>query len=102
VNTRIVVFVGPGASGKTSLTAAFSDWLVRELNADVKTVNLDPAVERLPYVPDLDVRELIDFRKLMSEEGLGPNGAMIKAVDMLAGKSRDLLNRLRKLRADYN
>jgi hypothetical protein len=48
------------------------------------------------------VRELIDFRKLMSEEGLGPNGAMIKAVDMLAGKSRDLLNRLRKLRADYN
>ncbi len=101
MNMRIVVFVGPGASGKTSLTAAFGDWLVRELNADVRIVNLDAAVEKLPYVPDLDVRELIDFRKLMSEEGLGPNGAMIKAVDMLAGKSRELLNRLRRLRTDY-
>ncbi len=101
MNKKIIVFVGPGASGKTSLTAAFSDWLVRELNTSVKTVNLDPAVEKLPYSPDIDVRELIDFKKLMSEEGLGPNGAMIKAVDMLAEKSRELLSKVRKLRADY-
>lgn len=97
----MMVFTGPGASGKTSLTAAFSEWLEREFNLSVSIVNLDPAVEKLPYVPDLDVRELIDFRKLMSEEGLGPNGAMIKAVDLLTEKSRELLSRLRRLRSDY-
>mgnify|MGYP001772642035 CR=1 FL=1 len=102
MSTRIVVFTGPGASGKTSLTAAFSEWLRNELGLSVSIVNLDPAVEKLPYIPNLDVRELIDFRKLMSEEGLGPNGAMIKAVDLLSEKSRELLSRLKKLsRSDY-
>ncbi len=101
MNTRMIVFTGPGASGKTSLTATFSEWLKNEFNLSVSIVNLDPAVEKLPYVPDLDVRELIDFRKLMSEEGLGPNGAMIKAVDLLTEKSRELLSRLRRLRSDY-
>lgn len=101
MNTKMIVFTGPGASGKTSLTATFSEWLMSEFNLKVSIVNLDPAVEKLPYNPDLDVRELIDFRKIMSEEGLGPNGAMIKAVDMLAEKSREILNRLRRLKSDY-
>lgn len=97
----MIVFTGPGASGKTSLTATFSEWLMKEFNSSVSIVNLDPAVEKLPYSPDFDVRKLIDFRKLMSEEGLGPNGAMIRAVDMLAEKNKEILVRLRKLRSDY-
>lgn len=97
----MVVFTGPGASGKTSLTATFSEWLMKEFSSSVSIVNLDPAVEKLPYSPDFDVRELIDFRRLMSEEGLGPNGAMIKALDTLAEKNREILVRLRKLRSDY-
>ncbi|MEM4594111.1 MAG: ATP/GTP-binding protein, partial [Zestosphaera sp.] len=101
MSTRIIVFSGPGASGKTSLAAAFSEWLAKEFSSSVSIVNLDPAVEKLPYNPDFDVRELIDFRKLMSEEGLGPNGAMIRAVDMLAEKNKEILTRLRKLKRDY-
>ncbi|MEO3993930.1 MAG: ATP/GTP-binding protein [Desulfurococcaceae archaeon TW002] len=98
---RIIVFTGPGASGKTSLTSAFSRWLRREFNFRVSIVNLDPAVEKLPYTPDFDVRCLINFKKLLSEEGLGPNGAMIRAADMVADNVEELLSNLRRLDSDY-
>ncbi len=77
----LVFIIGPAGSGKSTFTASFRDWLHSQ-EAPVSTVNLDPAVENLEYVPDVDIREHVFIRDVLEEYGLGPNGAIIAAVDM--------------------
>ena len=46
-------------------------------------VNLDPANDRTSYSPDLDVRNLLTLEEVMGEEELGPNGAILYALEEL-------------------
>ena len=78
-----VFIIGPAGSGKSTLTASFSKWLTAN-DIPVVTVNLDPAVEWLPYDPDVDVRNYLTAQDLMKKYNLGPNGAIIAATDLLA------------------
>ena len=52
----IVFIIGTAGSGKSLLTASFSEWL-RMAKQDVITVNLDPGVITLPYTPNIDIRD---------------------------------------------
>lgn len=78
-----VFFIGTAGSGKSTLVAALSTWL-EDQGFDVGIVNLDPAAEYLPYVPDIDIRDRISARKIMKLYKLGPNASIIAAVDMVA------------------
>ncbi|MEM1655120.1 MAG: ATP/GTP-binding protein [Nitrososphaerota archaeon] len=78
-----VVMIGPAGCGKTSLTASFGRWLELELGEKPAYVNLDPGVLNLPYEPDYDVRSIVRVDDLMRRDGLGPNGAMIRAVEII-------------------
>ncbi|NJE10763.1 ATP/GTP-binding protein [Thermococcus sp. MAR1] len=77
----ILTFVGTAGSGKTTLTRAFGKYL-EENGYTVSYVNLDTGVKRLPYRPNLDVRDDITAWELM-EEGYGPNGAIVESYDRL-------------------
>jgi len=79
----ILFIIGTAGSGKSLLTAAFSEWL-KTSKQDVAIVNLDPGALTLPYSPDVDVREYVDVEGLMEKYGLGPNGALIMAADLIA------------------
>lgn len=96
----IVVFVGPAGSGKSTLVAAYSRWL-REGGAEVYTVSLDPAVETLPYKPDLDVRTIVDAREVARKYGLGPNGALVKSMDMIAERLEEIIAAIAASNAEY-
>ncbi|HDJ84104.1 MAG TPA: GTPase [Desulfurococcaceae archaeon] len=86
----IVVLMGPAGSGKTTLTAALGKWIEENQGHSVGYINLDPGAETLPYNPDFDVREWFTIEDIMVKEGLGPNGAMIRASELLVEKSREL------------
>lgn len=77
-----VLVLGTAGSGKTTLVASYAKWL-RENAIDVAVANLDPGAETLPYEPDFDIREFITLEQVMRRYKLGPNGAMIKAVDLM-------------------
>ncbi|ASJ12934.1 ATP/GTP-binding protein [Thermococcus thioreducens] len=77
----IVTFVGTAGSGKTTLTASFGRYL-EENGYSVSYVNLDTGVKRLPYEPDVDVRQDVTAWDIM-EEGYGPNGAIVESYDRL-------------------
>ena len=95
-----VIFIGPAGCGKTSLTKAFGEWSERELGMTIAYVNLDPGVLNLPYKPDYDVRELVTVHRLMLEEGLGPNGAMIKASEIMDENIGSIAEKIASLDAD--
>jgi len=74
--------MGPAGSGKSTFVASFSAWL-ESYEIPYLTVNLDPAAEYIPYVPDIDVREYITAREVMEKYRLGPNGAIVASVDLM-------------------
>ncbi|MEM2991134.1 MAG: ATP/GTP-binding protein, partial [Halobacteria archaeon] len=80
---RTIFIVGTAGSGKSTFTASFSEWL-KDNEQTVATVNLDPAAISLPYEPDIDVRDIVDYERIMATRGLGPNAALIASVREVA------------------
>ena len=90
-----VVMIGPAGCGKTSLVASFGRWLESELEEAPTYVNLDPGVLSLPYRPGYDVRSIVRVDELMREEGLGPNGAMIRAAEIMEERLEEIVDGVR-------
>jgi GPN-loop GTPase len=64
-------------------------------------VNLDPANDRTNYPCALDVRDLVKLDDVMEEEGLGPNGGVIYALEELENNIEWLETGLASLGEDY-
>jgi len=58
----------------------------RDEEQDVVILNLDPGALTLPYSADVDVRDRINVADIMDRLGLGPNGALIYAVDLIVAE----------------
>jgi GTPase SAR1 family protein len=95
----VVFFVGTAGSGKSLLTATFTEWLKVE-KQKVATVNLDPGVLNLPYAPDIDIRESISIDSIMEDYGLGPNGALVLAADLIAEEAERIGGEIDDLQCD--
>jgi GTPase SAR1 family protein len=95
----IVFIVGTAGSGKSLLTASLNEWL-KIGKQKTATVNLDPGVLTLPYTPAIDIRNYIDIHRIMKEQGLGPNGALILASDLIAEEAERLGGEIEDLQSD--
>ena len=95
----IVFIIGTAGAGKSLLTAVFSKWL-KMSKQDVIAVNLDPGVLTLPYSPDVDIRNYVDVGNLMEKYGLGPNGALIMAADLIADEIDKVSQEIEDLKSD--
>ena len=65
------------------------------------TINLDPGVRFMPYTPDIDIRDYIILEEIMEEYGLGPNGAMILAADLMVNHLDDLKDEIDEFNPDW-
>jgi GTPase SAR1 family protein len=95
----LAFIIGTAGSGKSLFTAAFSEWL-KMSKQDVAVVNLDPGVLKLPYSPDVDVRNYVDVGNIMEKYGLGPNGALILAADLIADEIDNIAKDIEAANAD--
>lgn len=87
------IVIGMAGSGKTTL--------MQRLNAETHMagqpayiVNLDPAVTHLPYGPNIDVRDTVNYKEVMKQYGLGPNGAIVTALNLFATRFDQVLSLL--------
>jgi GTPase SAR1 family protein len=97
---KVMIFLGTAGSGKSSMVYGAKNWLV-ERGANALTANLDPGAERLPYIPDVDVRDYIQLDEVIDRYGLGPNGAMIVASDLVAEDFSEILGEIEEYSPDY-
>jgi len=95
----VVFIIGTAGSGKSLFTAAFSEWLKMSKQA-VAVVNLDPGALKLPYSPDVDIRNYVDVGNLMEKYELGPNGALILAADLIADEIENITRDIDAANAD--
>ncbi|UXD21131.1 GTPase [Ignicoccus pacificus DSM 13166] len=86
-----LVFAGTAGSGKSSLVATLSKWMKEEVGLRLSVINLDPGAEVLPYEPNFDIRKFFTIRDIMRRYGLGPNGAFLKAAELLGEYERKIV-----------
>jgi GPN-loop GTPase len=94
-----IYFAGTAGAGKSTLVAAYDRW-AKQHGISTVLVNLDPGAEKLPYTPDVDIRDWVKISEIMEEHGLGPNGAQIAAADMVALNLGEIQEELGAFRAD--
>lgn len=95
-----LLIIGPAGSGKSTLTKSLGSWLENE-GKEVAYVNLDPGVETLPFAPSFDIRKIITVDEVMREENLGPNGALIRAAEIMEARLSEIVEAVSALRADF-
>jgi GPN-loop GTPase len=95
----LAFIIGTAGSGKSLFTAALGEWL-KISKQDVAIVNLDPGALKLPYSPDVDVRNYLDVGNLMEKYDLGPNGALILAADLIADEIENIAKEIDAVDAD--
>eukprot|EP00927_Polykrikos_kofoidii_P066055 TRINITY_DN61717_c0_g1_i1.p1 TRINITY_DN61717_c0_g1~~TRINITY_DN61717_c0_g1_i1.p1 ORF type:complete len:324 (-),score=60.67 TRINITY_DN61717_c0_g1_i1:125-1096(-) len=88
------LIVGPPGAGKTTYCSGMQH-LLGLMKRPRTLVNLDPANDTLPYDCDIDIRELVNVEDVMTEFGLGPNGALVYAMEYIEVNLDWLIMRIR-------
>ncbi|MCE4624291.1 MAG: ATP/GTP-binding protein [Desulfurococcales archaeon] len=99
VEERYIILTGTAGAGKSVLTGVLKEEIERHGFSAI-TVNLDPAVKVLPYEANVDVRDIVSYDEYL-RQGLGPNGALIVAVDSLVLHADVIKSRIEEYKADY-
>lgn len=86
--------VGPPGAGKSTYCTGMQQ-LLTVLKRPRTMVNLDPANDDPPYDCDIDIRELVNVEDVMEELSLGPNGALVYAMEYIEVNIDWLITRVR-------
>jgi len=81
----VSLVIGMAGSGKTTL--------MQRINAETHMagspaylINLDPAVLSVPYGANVDIRDTVNYKEVMKQYGLGPNGAIVTSLNLFASR----------------
>jgi GPN-loop GTPase len=118
-----VIVVGMAGSGKSTLMAQLQRSLEDQgnnivINADTPStttnavkdekelsttstrkgycLNLDPATLTVPFGASIDIRDTVDYKQVMKQHNLGPNGAIMTSLNLFATKFDQVLAILEK------
>lgn len=86
-----VLVIGMAGSGKSTFAGALAKHVHNLQDKDAYVVNLDPAVGPLNYEPNVDIRDTIDYKRVMEEYNLGPNGGILTALNLFTTKFDQVL-----------
>ncbi|KAI5132525.1 uncharacterized protein NESG_01106 [Nematocida ausubeli] len=108
-NTVLIV-LGMAGSGKSTFCHRLHSWLSGSnpkinsktgLNDKVCGINLDPAVNEVKMPVHYDIRNTIDIDELMQKKQLGPNGAILTALNLFAAHIDVLISQIEELQPEY-
>lgn len=64
-------------------------------------INLDPAVLRIPYGANIDIRDSIKYKKVMENYQLGPNGAIVTSLNLFSTKIDQVIQLVENKKEKY-
>ncbi|KAI9142837.1 hypothetical protein BKA69DRAFT_1123622 [Paraphysoderma sedebokerense] len=97
----VIILIGMAGSGKTTVMQRLNAH-VRSISKKPYIINLDPAVTHLPYTPNIDIRDTINYKEVMKQYSLGPNGAIITSLNLFTTKFDQVLSFLEKRSEDLD
>jgi GTPase SAR1 family protein len=90
-----ILVLGMAGSGKTTFIQRINAYLHSEQTPPY-VINLDPAVHELPYPCNVDIRDTVNYKQVMKQYSLGPNGAIVTSLNLFATTFDQLLSILNK------
>ncbi|KAL8950306.1 MAG: hypothetical protein Q9222_003650 [Ikaeria aurantiellina] len=90
-----IVCVGMAGSGKTTFMQRINSHLHTTKNPPY-VINLDPAVHSVPFDSNIDIRDSLNYKEVMREYNLGPNGGILTSLNIFATKIDQIMGILEK------
>lgn len=87
-------------SGKTTFMQRLNSHL-HQKKTPPYVVNLDPAVLKVPFGCNIDIRDSINYKKVMENYNLGPNGAIVTSLNLFSTKIDQVLEIIKKRSGDF-
>jgi GTPase SAR1 family protein len=102
-----IVCVGMAGSGKTTFMQRINAHLHNQSHSNSTTggrravappyvVNLDPAVRRVPFESNIDIRDSVNYKEVMKQYHLGPNGGILTSLNLFSTKIDQVMAILEK------
>ncbi|KAF2071111.1 hypothetical protein CYY_007576 [Polysphondylium violaceum] len=90
-----MIILGMAGSGKTTLLQRLRAHIF-EKKIPGYIINLDPAVAKLPYTPNIDIRDTVNYKEVMKQYNLGPNGGIVTSLNLFSTKFDKVLEIVEK------
>lgn len=85
----------PSGSGKTTFMQQINAHLHRKKEPPY-VINLDPAVMHSPFESNIDIRDSVNYKEVMKQYNLGPNGGILTSLNLFATKIDQVVGLLEK------
>ncbi|KAI1102730.1 hypothetical protein F4804DRAFT_252973 [Jackrogersella minutella] len=90
-----IVCVGMAGSGKTTFMQRINAHLHGQREQPY-VINLDPAVLSVPFESNIDIRDSVNYKEVMKQYNLGPNGGILTSLNLFSTKVDQILSLLEK------
>ncbi|KAH7435305.1 hypothetical protein KP509_06G059000 [Ceratopteris richardii] len=91
----IIIVVGMAGSGKTTFLYRLIHY-TQSAGIRGYVLNLDPAVLSLPFMANIDIRDTVNYKNVMKEYNLGPNGGILTSLNLFATKFDEVVELVEK------
>ncbi|CAD7086909.1 unnamed protein product [Hermetia illucens] len=89
-----LIVLGMAGSGKTTLVKKLSSFNYDKLKPYV--INLDPACKEVPYPASIDIRDTVNYKEVMKQYKLGPNGGIVTSLNLFCTKFGKVIELIEK------
>uniref|UniRef100_A0AC35GC43 GPN-loop GTPase n=1 Tax=Panagrolaimus sp. PS1159 TaxID=55785 RepID=A0AC35GC43_9BILA len=96
----VVIVLGMAGSGKSSFVQALTAHLHKDRNFPY-VINLDPAVRKVIYPANIDIRDTVDYKKVMHDYQLGPNGAIMTCLNLCCTRLQEMIGLVKKRSTEF-
>lgn len=86
-----IIVLGMAGSGKTTFVQRLTSELYTR-KSQPYVVNLDPACREVPYPANIDIRDTVNYKQVMKQYQLGPNGGIVTSLNLFATKFDQVLS----------
>ncbi|KAJ6561067.1 hypothetical protein DFH09DRAFT_1160363 [Mycena vulgaris] len=95
-----IITIGMAGAGKSTFVQRINSYLHSlDPPSPPYILNLDPAVTRVPFEANIDIRDTVNYQEVMKQYNLGPNGGILTALNLFTTKFDQVLSLVEK-RAD--
>ncbi|CAD6216418.1 GSCOCG00004576001-RA-CDS [Cotesia congregata] len=94
-----IIVLGMAGSGKTTFVNSIITHLYK--TGTPYGINLDPACKDVPYPANIDIRDTVNYKEVMKQYRLGPNGAIVTTLNLFATKFDKVIELIDKSNNEY-